>query len=230
MEAVSKFLTEHMTEPVWVGILFTGMALIAIAYYWLAIRAVRVSKWWRIGYLPPFAFFYLVSLWRSVLGPLLLLAVGAALAVAPLVATHYVMPQFRQYPWERTVDGELHVTLTGLPNFDYSLLKDRRHIDVLQMANAEVTDQTLDILRGMEKLKELDISNSQVTDAGLAALKALPNLRTLRIAHTKVTDEGFSQNLKDSGALMEIDARDTGIKGSTLRNWKKAKDERKYLN
>ena len=229
MDDVSKFLTEHFTEPVWFAILAVGLVFVAIAYYWLAARAVQASKWWRIGYLPPLALLYLVGLWRQVLGPLLLMFVGAAIAVTPYVMTHHVMPHLRQFPWEKTVNGELHVTLTGLADFNYETLKDRKNIAVLQMANADVSDQTLDNLRGMETIYEIDLTNSKVTDAGLETLKSLPKLKTLRIRKTAITDEGFLQNLAASEVLIEIDARDTDIKSSTLRKWKGAKDGRKFL-
>ncbi len=227
---VSKFLIENFTEPVWVAILVVGLLLVAIAYYWLSARAVQASKWWRIGYLPPFALLYLLGFSRRTIAPLILFFFGAAVAATPYLMTHHVMPHLKNYPWEKTVDGELHVTLTGLADFDYTVLKDRKNIAVLQMANPDVADRTLDNLRGMESLYELDISNTKLTDAGLATLKTLPNLRVLRIARTKVTDDGFVQNLSENDRLVEIDARETDIKGSTLRKWKNAKDDRKYVN
>ena len=227
---VSRFLTENFTEPVWVAILVAGLVLVAIAYYWLAARAVQASKWWRIGYLPPFALLYLLGFSRRAIAPLILLLLGAAVAATPYVMTNHIMPHLSHYPWEKTVNSELHVTLTGLPDFDYALLKNRKNIAVLQMANPDVADRTLDNLRGMETLYELDISDSMLTDAGLATLKTLPNLRILRIARTKVTDDGFVQHLSQGDRLIELDARGTGIKGGTLRTWKKAKDDRKYLN
>jgi hypothetical protein len=226
---LSKFLSEHFTERTWIAILLGGVAVIVVAYYWLAVRAVAASKWWRIGYLPPFAFLYLLSFSRRVVAPLLLLVVGAAVAAAPFVVTRYVQPLLPRHAWEKNVDGELHVTLTGLTNFDYGGLQGRTEISVLQMANPDVTDQTLENLRGHPLLRELDINNSQVTDAGLAVLPSLPMLKTLRIAKTKVTDDGFTQNLAGLESLMELDARETEIKSPTLRKWKNAKDGRNYL-
>ena len=47
---------------------------------------------------------------------------------------------------------------------------------MLQMANPDVTDRTLESLKGMKALKELDLNDTQVTDAGLDILSDLPAL------------------------------------------------------
>ena len=62
---------------------------------------------------------------------------------------------------------------------------------VLQMANPDVTDQSLESLREMKALRELDLNGSQVTDAGLEILKELPALASLRLAQ----DEDHGQGL-----------------------------------
>jgi len=226
---VSKLLTEYFTERTWIAILLAGVAIVVIAYYWLALRAVSASKWWRIGYLPPLAFLYLMSFSRRAVAPLVLLVVGVAVAAAPFIVTRYVQPLLPRHAWEKNVDGELHVTLTGLSDFDYASLKSRKEISVLQMANPDVTDQTLENLRDHPLLYELDINNTHVTDHGLVVLKSLPNLKTLRLAKAKVTDDGFTQNLFGSERLLELDARETEIKSATLRKWKSAKEGRSYL-
>ena len=94
-------------------------------------------------------------------------------------------------PREKIVDGQRHITLTGWDRKDYGFLGSKRDVVVLQMANPDVTDQTLEHLKGMNRLKELDLNNTQVTDAGLKVLSDLPALATLRLKNTKVTDQGF---------------------------------------
>ena len=63
------------------------------------------------------------------------------------------------------------------------------------MANADVTDGTLESLKEMKALQELDLNGTQVTDAGLKILKELPSLTRLRLAHTKISDQGFQDLL-----------------------------------
>jgi hypothetical protein len=229
MEEASKLLTEYFTERTWIAILLAGLAIVVLAYFWLAVRAVSASKWWRIGYLPPFAFLYVLSFSRRVVAPLVLLLMGLVVAASPFVITRHLQPLLPRHAWEKNVDGELHVTLTGLSQFNYASLKTRKEISLLQMANADVTDQALEFLRDHPLLYELDVNGSQVTDVGLVTLKSLPKLKTLRLAKTKVTDDGFLQNLAGSDLLMEFDARETEIKSATLRKWKNAKEGRSYL-
>lgn len=230
MTEASRILSEYFTERVWVGILLGGIVLTIIAYYWLTARAIAASRWWRVGYLPPFSFLYLLSGSRRVIAPLFLMIVGFSIAATPFIVTRLIQPLLPRHAWEKNVNGELHVTLTGLTDFDYATLKDRPQISVLQMANPDVTDQSLDALAGLPLLYELDLNGAGITDAGLAKLKSLPKLEVLRIKNTKVTDEGFTENLLPSDRLMKLDARGTEIKGSTLRKWKAAKDGREVMN
>jgi hypothetical protein len=98
------------------------------------------------------------------------------------------------------------------------------------MANADVSDQTLEHLRGMAQLRELDLNDTSITDAGLATLAGLPNLQILRLRATAVTDSGFRTHLLDKETLRELDVRETAIASKTMREWMgKRKDERKYL-
>ena len=62
--------------------------------------------------------------------------------------------------WEKRVEGEIHLTLTGWDRKDYSFLKSRRDIVVLQMANSEVVVQA----EGSKMLKEIDLNDTAVTD------------------------------------------------------------------
>jgi hypothetical protein len=75
--------------------------------------------------------------------------------------------------------------LTGLKDFDYAALTSRRDTAVLQMANEDLTDHTLQYLKGMTHLHSLDVSGTQITDEGLRVLAELPRLRELRLARTK---------------------------------------------
>jgi hypothetical protein len=134
-------------------------------------------------------------------------------------------------PYEQIVDGELRITLTGLKDFDYATLKEKPQTVVLQMANADVDDQTLEHLKGMAQLRELDLNGTRVTDRGLAVIATLPVLKTLRVARTKISDEGFRTHLFAKESLERLDLTSTEVKGKTKREWKKQRPaEREYVD
>jgi hypothetical protein len=176
----------------------------------------------------------LVSLRRWPLSrwPLRLLLAGMLLSATPFAYTRLVEPivlaHFRP-PYVAKVNGEVHVTLTGIPNYDYAKLARFQEAAVLQMANPDVTDATLKLLRDFTELKELDLNDTAITDAGLAELQNCPRLETLRLKNTRITDAGFRAHLLDRDSLREIDVRETEVKSRTLRDWKMKKDGRKFL-
>ena len=231
MEFAAKLLQKITpTEGMWIYFLLAGLVLFILGYYWMAFRAVRESSlWWRLGYIPPFALFYLPFRLGKVIAPLMLMLLGGLLLATPFVFTRVIEPMLPRHPWEKMVNGELHLTVTGLKAFDYADLKKSPKAVVLQMANAEVDDATLDHLADMISLKELDLTDTRITDAGLEKLKALPALTSLRLRNTKITDAGFRAGILPREWIMEVDVRDTEVKSATMREWKKAKEDRKYL-
>jgi hypothetical protein len=153
-----------------------------------------------------------------------------------VITTALLYPQIQErfFPAgerERMVEGELHLTLTGWDKTDYSLLDERPDAVVVQMANPDVTDETLRHLSAMMILKELDLSNTGITDEGLAAVAALPALKSLRLANTKITDDGFRKFLMDKESLLELDLTGArGVASKTLRQWKAAREGRRFVN
>jgi Leucine-rich repeat (LRR) protein len=97
------------------------------------------------------------------------------------------------------------------------------------MANADVSDSTLNVLKGALKLKELDISGSLVTDAGLAVIATLPALEVLRIANCRITDAGFRDHLLNHPALLRIDVTGTAVSPELIREWRRANPERRAM-
>ena len=176
----------------------------------------------------------LVSLRRWPLSrwPLRLFLAGIFLAATPFAYTQMVEPivlrHFRP-PYVAEINGEVHVTLTGIPNYEYAKLARFQEAAVLQMANPDVTDETLKLLRGFTQLTELDLNDTAITDTGLAELQHCPRLETLRLKNTRITDAGFRAHLLDRDGLREIDVRETEVKSRTLRDWKMKKDGRKFL-
>jgi Ran GTPase-activating protein (RanGAP) involved in mRNA processing and transport len=127
------------------------------------------------------------------------------------------------------VEGQRHITLTGWDRKDYGFLGSKQDVVVLQMANPDVTDQTLEQLRKMDRLQELDLSNTQVTDAGLKILRNLPALRSLRLKNTRITDPGFHEFLAGKDSLMQLDLRGTAVSQETAQAWRKDRDGRRVL-
>src|SRR5262249_24568738 len=111
----------------------------------------------------------------------------------------------------------------------YSYLESHLDTAVLQMANPDVTDATLDHLMKMAQLKELDLSNTQITDAGLLVLKDLPALTSLRLKNTKITDKGFRDTLAGKESLMQLDLTGTQVDRETVQTWRSAKPGRRAL-
>ncbi len=221
-----------MVETYGVLVLALGVVIGLIALLWLIVRAFRVHWAWGVGGLlfPPSLVLFGALHFRKLAGPLVLLLAAALLLSGTVGLGYYLARHPNLGPREKLVDGELHLTLTGWDRTDYSLLQSKPDVVVLQMANADVTDETLQYLAGMSRLRELDLNDSQITDGGLRMLSRLPALQILRLRKTQVTDQGFQEHLMGKHSLLELDMRQTAVASKTLRDWKaKNKDQRKYL-
>ena len=187
-----------------------GAVLVVCSMLWLMLRALGRESTAKVRW------------------PLVLLAIAVVLIAAPIVVNSVAARYIDLGPRERVVDGEKHLTLTGWDQKDYSVLRARTDAAVLQMANSDVTDETLKLLKGMTRLRELDLSDSSVTDNGLANLSGLP-LERLRLARTKVTDAGFTDHIAAIATLTMVDVSGTDVKPETIDAWKKAQPGRKAL-
>lgn len=221
----------QLDEQTGVLILAVGLGLVAIGYLWLVVRAFGTRLWWGlVAFLlaPVGGIVYALVHARRAIWPGIVMLVGALTAASP-VALNKLFPPIIA-PIQNVTTGETDLTVTGQKDFDYSTLAAKTDLTVLQMANPDVTDATLDSLKGMSKLKRLDLSDTAITDAGLAVLGTLPALEDVKLARTKITDAGMKKLLADAKSLKEIDARGTTVATGTLRDWKNAdKDARKYL-
>jgi hypothetical protein len=208
---------------------FGGLAVATVAWIWLLVRAFRQHQRWGLGslVLPPVGLVFAGRHLRKGAAPLLLLLLSILVAALPALYTLYVPLDLG--PVEKIVDGQRHLTLTGWDRKDYSILKFKPDVVVLQMANPDVTDISLEPLQEMKALEELDLSGTQVTDAGLKILKDLPALSKLRLARTKITDQGFHSTLFAKDSLMQLDLSGTQIGRETVQAWKNAKSGRKAM-
>jgi hypothetical protein len=211
-----------------------GILLAVIGHLWLVVRAYRRTSFARAALLfifPPAALVFIPRHFSAVRGPALLLLAAVALIATPYAASYYERHFRPLEPFEQIVDGELRITLTGLKDFDYAKLAARRDVVVLQMANPDVDDRTLEHLRGLDRLRTLDLADSKITDAGLATVAALPALTELRLNRTAISDEAFVQHLAGKESLLRLDLTATAVKGKTKRDWKKLKpDVREYVD
>jgi hypothetical protein len=218
-------------ELVGFWMIVAGLAVAVIADVWLLVVAFRTRVLWGVALLlfPPAALVFICVHFRRSLAPLALFVAAGLVIGAPYAVNSFIVHHVDLGPYERIVDGERNLTLTGWDRKDYSVLDDKSDAVVLQMANADVDDGTLEHIRNMKRLRELDLNDTQVSDAGLAVLAELPNLQTLRLRNTKITDEGFQKLLAGKESLMELDLQGTQVASKTLRAWKAAREGRKAL-
>jgi hypothetical protein len=209
-----------------------GFTLAAAGYVWLLHQAFAANQLWGtlVFFLPVLAPVYILVSLRRAWAPALVMLAGAAFVAAPHGIKYYQREFVDLVERLKVVEGEQHVTLTGWDKTDYALLERLNDTVVLQMANPDVTDATLQHLQGMSRLQELDLNDTQVTDAGLKLIAQLPKLQRLRLRKTRITDEGFRESLMPLELLRNVDATGTAVKGSTLREWKKLQVGREYLN
>lgn len=185
-----------------------GLALAGIGFLWLLGSAFRQ--------------------WSKVKRPVLLLCLGVFLLALPFTVNYLLQRYLDLGPRERYVNGELHITLTGWDGHDYSILRFRPNAVVVQMANPDVNDETMQFLSELDSLRALDISNTRVTDAGLVYLEGLP-IESLRVGRTSVTNAGFRDHLTKIATLKNLDLSGTGVTGDLVKEWRDAKPGRKAL-
>jgi len=206
-----------------------GVSIAALAWVWLVVRAFRQHRGWGFSSLviPPVGLVFAVRHPRKGVPPLGLFLLSLLVAATPAFYTLFVTLDLK--PRDKLVAGQRHLTLTGWDRKDYSVLKFNPDVVVLQMANPDVTDETLEALKGMRELQELDLNGTQVTDAGLTVLKDFPVLAALRLARTKITDQGFRDTLFSKASLMNLDLSGTQVSRETLQAWREAKPGRRGL-
>lgn len=181
------------------GLFLAGIGVVAVAVLWFLLSLFRTR--------------------RGLVWPLVLAGFGGGLVATPIIYTR-VVTTIDLGERERVVDGELHITLTGWDRTSYDFLASKPDIVVLQMANPDVTDETLQRLLGQRRLKTLDLNGTQVTDQGLAVLAQLPSLQTLRLRGTRITDAGLQSLLAALPELKQLDLQQTGVSRDTVDAWK----------
>ena len=209
-----------MSEQIGVVLIFAGLLAATVGFFWLVGRGLVVLLGRREA--------------RALLVPLALFGGGLVLGATPFVYQRAYQALVGFGERERLIEGERAIVLTDWDRDDYGLLAERPDTVILEMGNPDVTDETLERLLEMPRLRELTLNDSQVSDAGLAILARLPALEALRLARTKVTPEGLERFLESPPEnLRMIDVSGNGIPTRILRAWKNAApdgEERRYVN
>jgi len=227
--ALGLRIDRQMNEShLFVGTL-VGLALLVVGWAWVTVLAWRQTLAWGAAVLlfPPAGLLFAARHFTAARLPLAVGLLGLVAAAGPPIVNRLLPVDLG--PRDTLVDGERHVTLTGWDRKDYGVLRGLPDIVVLQMANPDVTDATLRLLDGLDRLRELDLNGTQVTDAGLAVLARLPALERLRLANTHITDAGFRQHLAAGTRLVELDLRGTDVTKDTIAAWRSAQRGRRAL-
>jgi len=212
-----------MSEIIGATLIFIGLLAVVAGLSWLVVRGLSLV-------------FGRVAA-RRLLAPLALVAAGLVVGAAPFAYQHLYMAIVGLGERERVIDGVRALNLTGWDRGDYSILVRKPDVAILEMGNADVTDETLALLAGLPNLRELTLNDSAVTDAGLATLGRLGSLESLRIARTRITPEGVRAFLAaPPPRLRQIDVSGNRIPAAMLREWRNAgatedpQGERRYVN
>lgn len=213
-------------EDYYIPIFYAGLIILGLAVLWLLVAAFRTHWWWVI---PPLPLAYPLVHRRRAAGPLLAGVFGLTVGVFPAVYSRLVPIDLG--PRERPLkDGGFEIELTKWDRKDYSFLRGKPDTVILYLNfNDDVTDETLEFIKGMKKLKDLDLGHTRITDKGLLVLKELPALRSLRLQNTKITDEGFRSAVAPLDKLEKLDLTGTKVKPATGAAWESAKPNR-YLD
>lgn len=209
-----------MSEQIGVVLIFVGLGLLLAGLVSVVIRGIPVLLGRGSA--------------RRLRWSLALVVGGLVVGALPFVWQEAYLEIVGLAPRERVVEGSPAVVLTGWDRDDYTFLAERPEIEILEMANPDVTDATLDLLTALPRLKELTLNDTQITDAGLTKLAAMPALEILRIARTQITPDGVKAFLATPPPqLSQLDVSGCGIPTSPLRTWKNAAPagtDRRYVN
>ncbi len=189
-------------------IIYAGLITLVVGVLWFLLRLVKGPR-------------------KKIWIPLLLMVFGAGLMAAPAAISKRLPVDLGAR--ETIVDGERVIGLTDWNGESYAFLAQKPDTVVLQMANADVTDETLKLISGMKKLKRLDLNDSQVTDSGLKSLAGLQSLQRLFLRGTKITDAGFREHLMPLENLQRINLEQTAISDAVIAEWKAAGERRRAL-
>lgn len=212
-----------LTEQTKFLITAIGLAIVALGYLWLIIRAFQTKTMWGFAVLlvPGLGpvIFAVVHFTKALL-PLIVMLVGGVVSAAP-----FFFPDPPPKPIVEQKEGGTHGTISGGGSEKNAndFVREQKNAAVLQMAaRTDVTDETLELLRGAPNLIELDLNNTPITDKSLEIFATMPKLEKLRVARTKITAEGVQKHILTSKTIKELDVAGLNVTPKVMREWKNA--------
>ena len=222
----------QLDERTGFAILVAGICLLAVGFIWFVSRGFGTSKLW--GFVTLIPGVNLLFPRDTSAGPRprsSLMLIGGLIGATPYavnaIAGDRVSTDAKIE--EKPAGGgqtEERITLTKADPAQYAILREKKSFAVIQWANADVTDDHVEILRGMNELRELDLNTAAITDRSLAVIATLPKLESLRIGCPGVTDEGFRQHILPLANLKQLDLTGSKVKRSSASEWTNAKPGR----
>ena len=121
----------------------------------------------------------------------------------------------------KTHKGLTHLQLLNLANTNVTdkgleALVGMTELQRLSLSGTKVTGAGARHLKGLTRLEQLNLSNTNVTDLGLEHLKGMTNLERLNLSRTKVTDAGIG-HLKGMAKLQVLRLRGTRVTDAGLK-------------
>lgn len=108
----------------------------------------------------------------------------------------------RAFALEAVNMNELGVDQSPITDEDVEILKGLTNLRTLGLYGSNVTDEGCKTIAALTSLRELELSQSRISDAGLETLATLPNLEKLFIRNVgdKVTQDGVANFKRRSDA------------------------------
>jgi hypothetical protein len=222
----------QLDERTGFAILVAGACLLAVGFLWLIVRGFQTSTpWGFIAMIPGVNILFPLRHVRSAASPLVLMLIGGVVCAVPFawkaIAGEHISTDAKvEVKPAGEGQSEERLTLTKADPARYAILREKKTFAVIQWANADVTDDHVEMLRGMNELRELDLNTAAITDRSLAVIAELPRLETLRIGCPGITDDGFRKYVLPLKNLKQLDLTGSKVKRSTASEWTNAKPGR----
>lgn len=220
-----------MSEDVGQYFHLAGAVLFFLGWIWLIVSGFLVGTAWGIALLFGIPALVFVPIhWRRALPPVLLSLLGVTVFAFPL-AMNIINREATIDLGEREYEDSkgILINLTKWNKTDYSFLPQKKDTATLLMANPDVTDETVQLLKGFDKLKKLDLSNTSISDDSLSVLMELPQLTELNLRKTKITDAGFENFVRNMPALQKLNLQGTEVTRELALQWKNEDKARRLI-
>ena len=113
------------------------------------------------------------------------------------------------------VDAVWKLDLSYCKGVDLDLVARFTTLEVLNVANSNVSDGALLVLHTMQTVTALDVSDCAITDAAMVPIASLRRLTRLNLANTRVTAAGIRE-LAFHPCLRELTLRGSDVDGALL--------------